>query len=860
MSNIKLNSVMKSKIFFILVLSFLFPLFNVQAINYPVVWTPEKIEQTLGFEGTIDIPTTFISSVKLNNVNLWVVPELQPFVRLEPQHFESIIANTPYEVIVHLSVPNGTYPGLYDGTIHIRAGTKIYPQTLKIELNIFYENVSIPSTTKVLDESTMRYLSLISADGSTLTFSEIIPELESLSPGDVIVIGITPITPNGLLRKVTNVSISNNQVVVETIQATLEDAIEDGTIEFNKILTPNDLSNATALRQGVSFESMLSNLPLEGFYLEINDVVLYDDDGNLDTTNDQIRANGSISLNPGFVFNMKIEDFELKQLTFTNTITETLEVEVEAKAEILDIEKKVEIARYAFTPIIVWVGWLPVIITPNLTVNVGLDGEVSVGIETSVTQEANLTAGLTFDNGTWSPITDFSNSFQWDPPMLSAGCNFKGYAGPQLNLLIYSLAGPYAEIDGYLELDADLFRVPWWKLYGGIEAGVGIRVEIFSHQITDYYLPAVIGYRFLLAQADIPTQGVISGGVKDAITQSPLEDVSINVYSQSSLISTGTTNSNGTYSLSVLSGSGYRVEFSKAGYLPAIYYNVSVEDNTTTYLEVVLQIDTAHSGTGNVSGRILNALNGIGVSDLTVNLREGINVTTGTIVAITSTGINGSYSFTNLDAGNYTAEASGTGYNTTYFTIICIGGATTANQDATITPILSSGETRIILTWGATPSDLDSHLTGPLPDGTRFHMFYPYAEANWGSPWPEYVTLDLDDITSYGPETTTILRQINGIYRYSVHDYTNRYSSSSTALSNSSAQVRVYRGIDFVATYNVPSNQGGTLWTVFELSGDTITPVNTMSYESNPASIQSIFGIGTIETDAPLMMNLPPKR
>ncbi len=38
------------------------------------------------------------------------------------------------------------------------------------------------------------------------------------------------------------------------------------------------------------------------------------------------------------------------------------------------------IAHFNFTPITVWVGWVPVVITPVLTVNVGLDGEVSVGI------------------------------------------------------------------------------------------------------------------------------------------------------------------------------------------------------------------------------------------------------------------------------------------------------------------------------------------------------------------------------------------------------------------------------------------------------------------------------------------------
>lgn len=34
-----------------------------------------------------------------------------------------------------------------------------------------------------------------------------------------------------------------------------------------------------------------------------------------------------------------------------------------------------------------------------------------------------------------------------------------------------------------------------------------------------------------------------------------------------------------------------------------------------------------------------------------------------------------------------------------------------------------------------------------------------------------------------------------------------------------------------VATYNIPSNQGGTVWAVFELSGTTLTPINTFSYD-----------------------------
>jgi hypothetical protein len=60
------------------------------------------------------------------------------------------------------------------------------------------------------------------------------------------------------------------------------------------------------------------------------------------------------------------------------------------------------------------------------------------------------------------------------------------------------------------------------------------------------------------------------------------------------------------------------------------------------------------------------------------------------------------------------------------------------------------------LDWGSTPSDLDSHLSGPDLAGGRFHCFF--VDRN---PVP-YVALDADDVTAFGPETITISRSPAG--------------------------------------------------------------------------------------------------
>jgi uncharacterized protein YfaP (DUF2135 family) len=133
-----------------------------------------------------------------------------------------------------------------------------------------------------------------------------------------------------------------------------------------------------------------------------------------------------------------------------------------------------------------------------------------------------------------------------------------------------------------------------------------------------------------------------------------------------------------------------------------------------------------------------------------------------------------------------------------------------------------------VLTWSSSPYDLDSHLTGPLSDGTRFHLFYgdPVAQDNNGD---VVATLDNDVTTGYGPETvtTTINALAQGTYRYFVHDYSNQYNSASTDLANSSATVRVYRNNALVNTFTVP-NAAGTVWHVFSIVDGAVVTNNTI--------------------------------
>jgi hypothetical protein len=129
-----------------------------------------------------------------------------------------------------------------------------------------------------------------------------------------------------------------------------------------------------------------------------------------------------------------------------------------------------------------------------------------------------------------------------------------------------------------------------------------------------------------------------------------------------------------------------------------------------------------------------------------------------------------------------------------------------------ISPVMKALDgLRIVLSWGAKPRDLDSHLVYP-----GNHIFFSAQQG-------DKANLDVDDTDSYGPETITVNTKKHGQkYIYSVHDFINKNDGGrSRQLSDfSDAKVFVYIGSTLIRTYYIPKGKLGNLWTVFYIDGD----------------------------------------
>ncbi len=240
---------------------------------------------------------------------------------------------------------------------------------------------------------------------------------------------------------------------------------------------------------------------------------------------------------------------------------------------------------------------------------------------------------------------------------------------------------------------------------------------------------------------------------------------------------------------------------------------------------------------GAIAGTVRNAVNNAAIGGATVNLYAGTSAS-GTPIATQTATATGTYRFEGVTAGTYTVAATATGFITSTAGPLTVATGAPTTADIAASPVLATGQTRIVLTWGTEPRDLDSHLYGP-PSANNYHLFYGAMNQS------PFAVLDLDDTSGEGPETVTITQQPAGRHVYAVHHF-----AGSGSIAASGARVRVFRGNELVAEFTPPS-QPGRWWTVFELNGTQVVPVNRLSDEApTQAAELSLRGTGAAAASA----------
>jgi uncharacterized protein YfaP (DUF2135 family) len=145
--------------------------------------------------------------------------------------------------------------------------------------------------------------------------------------------------------------------------------------------------------------------------------------------------------------------------------------------------------------------------------------------------------------------------------------------------------------------------------------------------------------------------------------------------------------------------------------------------------------------------------------------------------------------------------------------------------------IATTGGSTVTLTWGEDPSDLDTRFFGrsAVNSADDFHVDYTQRSVVVNG---ITIDLDVDDVTSFGPEVVTIPAfPYEGVYRYSVHLF-----SGSGSIQASPARVELNLAGD-TSVYIPPTGTPTECWAVFDIAVDisgfpTLTELGTWEAES----------------------------
>lgn len=234
-----------------------------------------------------------------------------------------------------------------------------------------------------------------------------------------------------------------------------------------------------------------------------------------------------------------------------------------------------------------------------------------------------------------------------------------------------------------------------------------------------------------------------------------------------------------------------------AGTAPNQYYQGSVTHFTTWNADQVINTVTYTGCVQDVAGAL--------VAGATVT-SEGVDYTG---KASTITDANGNFTVSmKSGATAIIAAVKDTRISNAIRTVQSVNSTTTTCL------VLAKAAVAIKLTWGAAPTDLDSHTLGP---NSTDHVSYMNQGSLTASP---FLALDVDDTTSYGPEITTFSRLAQSrTYRFYVHNFSGTYTPGQTG---SPAKVELsIAGSPRIFTPPVGETSATAYWHVFDLTTDT---------------------------------------
>ena len=348
------------------------------------------------------------------------------------------------------------------GRVSLAVSTGSTPVTVDV-LGYYTGAVIRSARTKVLGAAAAATIALVSPD--SITFSGKAPaSVRAIALGDVVVVGVSAMTPAGLLRKVTNVTPhADGSRTLSTAQAALSDAVISGTGSTRSVAPRSASAPRATLAHSVD-----RSYPFDELF-------------GGDTAS--LHVEGSLRLHAEMDLDVSVHAslFHPVDAQLTVAAQENFNGDATATAD-LAYEKEINLAEEEEPTIPLDIAGVPVVVTPKITIDLEISAAAHGDISASISQTRGYVATLAYTGGhTSATSTPTGGSPTFGGPAGSATAEIKVGEKFAYHFLLEGVAGPYVSGEPFLRVSTDGCGA---ALSYGVDLAGGMEARILDYSIS----------------------------------------------------------------------------------------------------------------------------------------------------------------------------------------------------------------------------------------------------------------------------------------------------------------------------------------------------------------------------------------
>jgi hypothetical protein len=281
--------------------------------------------------------------------------------------------------------------------------------------------------------------------------------------GQILAIGEGPATPEGLLAQVTAVTTSGDQTIVSTVPAALTQAVQSGSFD-EQVSSP---TVSTAARRQDS--TVLAHAAQAAVTCQ----------GSADAS-----VTASLSVGASVDATGSWSYFSLKTASVTGEAHASASIDAELNAAGSCTLAKTVLVTLPGPKAAFSIGPIPVVLTSEIPVYLDAGAQIGATVSTSIGGGFDAQAGIGWTKAAgFYPIDNFTPSFSFNPPNLSANASVDANLTPTLEVTVDGFGHANLALKAGLALNANTSATPWWTLTAPVSLTADLDLSI-PHVVT----------------------------------------------------------------------------------------------------------------------------------------------------------------------------------------------------------------------------------------------------------------------------------------------------------------------------------------------------------------------------------------